>query len=167
MRRRPNAQRKALSRIGLALAFLFVGTASRGAPPVYKVLSRAELLQKKAQPCTLIHVWATWCVPCIDELPKFLTFLSKHPKVTPVILDISEPYVQDQFSKKWLTQLAPPFTTYLKPGGKDKAYFSAIESPWANRLPYNALYDGGKLKGRWLGTQDFTKFGAELTRLCQ
>lgn len=166
MRRRLNGPRSRAKRFLLGVA-LACAPLSAGERPIYKNLSKAQIKAMKKKPCVLFHVWATWCVPCIDELPKFLTFVSKHPKVTPVILDISMPYVQDNFSKKWMTQMSPGFTTYLKPGGDDQAYYQAIESPWPNRLPYNALYDDGKRKGRWIGTQDFNKLGAELTRLCR
>ncbi len=149
----------------LALALLPGPAKAADSKPV--TLSIAEISQAKQKSCALFHVWATWCVPCIEELPKFLKFAAAHPKVTPIILDISAPYVQDNFSKKWMKQLKPPFPTYLKPDGEDKPYLEAIEKPWPNRLPYNALYDKGKRKGRWMGTQDYAALGPELTRLCQ
>jgi thiol-disulfide isomerase/thioredoxin len=150
-----------------ALALLLACLPSFAAGPAPQVISRAELAKLKQKPCALFHVWATWCMPCIDELPKFLKLVAAYPKVTPVVLDISAPYVQDNFSKKWLAQLAPPFVTYLKPEGDDKAYLSVLENPWPNRLPYNALFVKGKRTGRWMGTQDPAQLGKELTRLCQ
>lgn len=172
MRQRRNAQRNASGlQLGAGHLFLIavIGCASlwAAAKPVYKVLPKDKIADLKMKPCTLFHVWATWCVPCIEEMPKLLTFLSKHPKVTPIIIDISEPYVQDNFSKKWMKQLGPPFTTYLKPGGANKDYLDAIESPWPFSLPYNALWDEGKRKSRWLGTRSLDRLEADLTRLCR
>lgn len=151
----------------LGFGLLFYSAALR-AGPVYEVLPKDRIPKQKLKPCALIHVWATWCTPCIEELPRFLAFVTKHRKITPVIIDVSSGYIQEQFSKKWLKQLAPPFVTYLKPDKEAESdYLSAIESPWPGKVPYNALYDRGKKKGRWLGTLDFAKDGPAIARLCR
>ncbi len=169
MRRRQNEPRRVLRALSLLLLWWVVGAASLEAQerPKQQFLPKAKIAEYKKKACTLFHVWATWCLPCIDELPKFLLFVAKHPKVTPIVIDVSIPYVQNNFSKKWMEQLAPPFTTYLKPAkGTDQNYLATIEKPWPNQLPYNALFDDGKRKGRWLGTLNLETFAGELTRLC-
>jgi thiol-disulfide isomerase/thioredoxin len=165
MRTSKSAHRWGLS-VGLGL-LLLSPVSAWPAGPAYEILPRARIAKEKLKPCALIHVWATWCVPCIDELPKFLSFVANHRKINPVVIDISGGYVQDNFSKKWLTQLAPPFMTYLKPDKENKEYLNAIDSPWPGKLPYNGLFDRGKKKGQWLGTSDFSKLGADISRLCK
>jgi len=164
MQRSPNAPRM---RASLAACLFWLACSAHAAPAPYQDLPQAKLAELKNKPCALFHLWATWCIPCIDELPKFLAFIAKQKGITPVVIDISEPFVQDNFSKKWLKQLAPPFTTYLKPKGDAHSYLEAIEKPWPNSLPYNALFARGKRKGKWVGTQDFEKLGPEMTRLCR
>src|SRR5262245_49709476 len=31
-------------------------------------------LARELKPVTLVHFWATWCPPCMDELPKLVRF---------------------------------------------------------------------------------------------
>lgn len=39
-------------------------------------INRQELLSGR-EPLIYVHLWATWCAPCIHELPELLTFASK------------------------------------------------------------------------------------------
>lgn len=38
----------------------------------------------------LLHFWATWCPPCIDELPELVAFAKEHEAEGVVLLPISE-----------------------------------------------------------------------------
>ena len=40
-----------------------------------------ELFLNKSNDTTyIIHFWATWCVPCLKELPEFNEFVDKHAR---------------------------------------------------------------------------------------
>lgn len=41
----------------------------------------------------MLHLWATWCVPCREELPQLAAFLKKEPQlpIVPVALESGEP----------------------------------------------------------------------------
>lgn len=64
---------------------------------------------------TLVHFWATWCVPCREELPKLLARLPEleaHGRVVLVSLD-KEAVALDRYRKQ--TQLQ--FSSLLAPSG--------------------------------------------------
>lgn len=136
-------------------------------------IAKQQLLPQKAipnikkGPCTFLHVWATWCTICIQEMPELLKFLATQKKVKPVILDVSAPFVQEQFSKKWMNTLNPPFTTYRKPAGDEDKYLFAIDRYWSGALPYSALYQKGVQKKVWVGQLDTTELKNYLTKECR
>jgi len=129
-------------------------------------LPSAKFKALKQEPCTFIHGWATWCSICIQELPQLLRFLSDNKRIKPVVIDLSDRYSQENFSKKWMLHLAPPFKTYLRPSGNESAYRNALDKEWSGALPYSALYNNGKKKKVWLGSLNFTRLSEEISALC-
>ena len=150
----------------LLIAATSFGDSKKSSKHRMEVLPAKKIAGIKKLPCTFLHVWATWCTICIQELPSMLQTLAGMRGVNPVILDVSAVFVQENFSKKWMANLAPPFTTYLKPDGGDEAYLKAIDANWSGALPYNALYHKGKLIKTWIGELDQKKMVAEIATLC-
>ncbi len=114
------------------------------------------LLHKNTDTVYVINFWATWCVPCVEELPHFLTvaqdmrkqpvkfiFVSldfpknKETRLIPFIKDkhIDEKVVllNDPNSNKWINQVnegwsgAIPATMIYK---KDNRFFREGELPY-------------------------------------
>jgi thiol-disulfide isomerase/thioredoxin len=50
----------------------------------------------------VLNFWATWCVPCIQEIPEIAEFAKAHPRVTVigVALDAENPAKVKQFAAK-------------------------------------------------------------------
>lgn len=127
--------------------------------------ARIPALLKKD--CTFVHVWATWCTICIQEMPQVLKFLAATKVVHPVIIDVSDPMVQKNFSRQWMKNLAPPFAVYEKPPGDENKYLAVVEKYWTGSLPYSALYHKGKQKKVWLGELNLAEVKAEIPKLCR
>ena len=141
-----------------------------GAPHMasrFEVLSPTRLMQLEKEPCTFVHVWATWCTSCVQELPGLLKKLSQLKNVNPVIIDLSTPFVQESFSKRYLRKLAPTFKTFFKPEIKDSTYMSALEKNWTGELPYSAVFNDGIKKKVWKGNVNPSTLTAELGKVCQ
>ncbi|WP_166651604.1 MULTISPECIES: TlpA disulfide reductase family protein [Acetobacteraceae] len=54
--------------------------------------TKASLPMKAGKPY-MLHLWATWCTPCREELPQLAAFLDRNPDlpVIPVALDSGSP----------------------------------------------------------------------------
>lgn len=52
---------------------------------------------------TLINFWASWCIPCIDEMPDFIDFKKKHNNRQILIASFDHEEVQKKIisEKKW------------------------------------------------------------------
>ena len=72
-----------------------------------------------------------------------------------------------EFSKKWMANLGPSFTTYLKPAGNEEEYLNAVDKAWSGALPFSALYHKGQRKKVWTGVIDLTKLKEDVDSLCR
>ncbi|MCF3935500.1 TlpA family protein disulfide reductase [Acuticoccus sp. M5D2P5] len=49
----------------------------------------AALSDLVGREATIVHLWATWCAPCLDELPALAAFLDAHPERADDIVIVS------------------------------------------------------------------------------
>lgn len=132
----------------------------------YPVLPLSDLKKEVQRSCVLVHIWAAWCAPCIEEMPKFLRFFEKEKNVYPLIIDTSAKFAQDSFSKPWMKNLAPQFKVYRKPASSDQALIQAIGISWPKALPFSALYSFGKKKKEWVGQTSLEELHKVFQELC-
>jgi len=144
-----------------------MGSISSSASEGPQRLPASQIPAFQKQPCTFVHAWATWCSICVTELPNVFKSLASLKKVNPVVIDLSSPFVQENFSKKYVAKLAPPFKTYLKPPGSEAVYMSVLEPKWTKELPYSALFHRGKRVKVWVGALDLPKLEKEIELACK
>lgn len=115
----------------------------------------SELVNKKDGKTRVVNFWATWCKPCIDELPSFIQaqeapeynntefifvsvdFQSKHQEVKDKIKELhlegtlvhlNEPGNDwiDELDKNWSGAI--PYTMVILPDGKKVYHYDWFES---------------------------------------
>ena len=92
----------------LALAPLLAAAACGGSPEPLDAASVAapldldalvaELAPEPAARPTLVNFWATWCAPCIGELPALAEVAAEHDddvRIVTVALDLAQPFNPD------------------------------------------------------------------------
>jgi len=109
-------------------------------------------LQKRLQgmnnKTVVVNFWATWCVPCVEELPGFeqlnKLYASKNVKVILVSLDFTSriesnviPFIQNRKIKSevWHITDSDPNT-----------WINQIDSSWSGAIPATVIYDSSHRK---------------------
>lgn len=78
------------------LLFLAVGLMAQHKPAVYKIDDLLKRIHNKSDTVYVVNFWATWCKPCVAELPEFeklnikATHTNQKLKVLLVSLDFKE-----------------------------------------------------------------------------
>ena len=111
--------------------------------PVYNFDELEPLLNLKNDTTYIINFWATWCQPCIEELPYFeelndYTF-GKKMKVILVSLDFKKqletklvPYINEHKVRSEVVVLSDPASN---------TWIPKIDSNWSGAIPITILYN--------------------------
>jgi thiol-disulfide isomerase/thioredoxin len=97
----------------------------------------------------IINFWATWCTPCLEELPS-LNKLAKDFQEDIVVIGINSDYEESEIKiKKFLAQRGIAFPNFHDKDNKIADDF-LIKS-----LPVTLIYVNGSIKELIKGTKDF------------
>jgi thiol-disulfide isomerase/thioredoxin len=114
---------------------------------------RAVTPQVSGRPSTIVHFWATWCVPCREELPQLVAYARTHR--IPLITVANDRSFDDV--DRFLRERSLSVDVLLDRDGK----FGRANH--ADKLPTTLIYDArGNVKERFTGAQDWRAY--ELNR---
>lgn len=112
----------------------------------YNYNSLEPLLNKKDGKTYVINFWATWCKPCVDELPVFekinTSFKYKNVEVLLVSLDFPDqvadqliPFIKEKNIKSNVVLFDDP---------NQNVWINKIDSTWSGALPATIIYNKEK-----------------------
>jgi thiol-disulfide isomerase/thioredoxin len=157
------APRRPGLRLGLTLApFLLAPliAAAAGAPLSLRSAGPAEIAALPRQPgarATVINVWATWCVPCRQEMPELLD-VARAYRDRGLRLALVSADFDGAAARRFLARRGVTGPAWLKSGG-DQAFIDALDRRWTGSLPATFVYDrNGRLLEFWEGRADRARF---------
>ncbi|HEV8604163.1 MAG TPA: redoxin domain-containing protein [Tepidisphaeraceae bacterium] len=114
------------------------------------------LAKNDSKKLLLINVWATWCGPCVNELPELVTMNRMYRKRPFELITISmdDPKKQEQ-ALEMLNKLHVSATNYIFSSDKRDALVEALDAKWPGPVPHTILVaPGGKVIYRQTGEFD-------------
>jgi len=163
---------KSLVFVTVALLALVAGLALRGTDTPTGAAQPAAIATAFQTPLStgkvlVVNFWATWCVPCLREVPDLLKleseFESRGVKLIGVAVDDPAPgAVQvEQFRRKYF----PAFLTYARTGPEMDELASVIDPTWNEVVPTTYIIDRrGKAVARIQGKKSLEEFRTALEK---
>ena len=106
-----------------------------------------DLAQYKGR-VVIVNFWATWCPPCIEELPSLLAMQSEVPNVT--VLAISQDEDKDAYARFLLDNHVTLYTLRDPSARIPRLYGTA-------KIPESYVIDrNGILRRKFVSAQDWT-----------
>ena len=132
-------------------------------PQPVTVADIQKLTKDPSAKAILVNVWASWCMPCREELPALVQLQhelgDQGLKLILVSADFDVP--MDKLTT-FLAGQGVDFPTYLKVE-KDQDFMKALSSDWAGAIPVTFLYtNDGELFDFWEGMATKDVFTAKV-----
>jgi peroxiredoxin len=124
-----------------------------------KVIDQAgikELARNDSKKLRLVNLWATWCGPCVHEMPELVTMnrMYRNRPFEMITISVDQVEKKDQ-ALEMLTKLHVSSTNYLFAADDKDKLAEALDAKWEGPLPYTLLIaPGGKIIFRKAGEID-------------
>jgi len=139
---------KALLTILIVPLFFLVSHAQK--VEVIRVPDLERMIHNKEDNIVLINFWATWCKPCVTEMPHFEA-LSEHPDYSDVIVKlISIDFVENLESKveRFIRKRNIRSEVFLIDNVDYNFWIDKVDETWTGTIPATLIVHGksGKRK---------------------
>ena len=113
----------------------------------------------------MVNLWATWCIPCVEEFPHIMELKKKYNDEFELIFVSGDFDEAKEEAREFLKSQEVDFTTYFKVGN-DNEFISTFSDTWSGALPYTVIYDkNGEISAEWEGKAEYEKFESELLKV--
>ncbi len=111
--------------------------------PVLDLAGLKARVVERNKPLTLVAVWATWCVPCIKEMPELAEFFTHHSGEGLDVLGLCTDDKAEMGPKIQgvLDKVKVPFSMALLKPETEETFFEELGVEWDGGLPATVVFD--------------------------
>jgi thiol-disulfide isomerase/thioredoxin len=143
------------------LACAALGARAVAAPPLIPATA-AEVMEVVRRPgarAVVVNVWATWCVPCVEEFPYLVRLHREHGGQGVRLVLVSADFGPDRERQvvEFLERQGVDFPSYVKLGD-DMQFIDTLAPRWSGALPATLIFDSsGTLRELWEGASTYAR----------
>jgi cytochrome c biogenesis protein CcmG/thiol:disulfide interchange protein DsbE len=105
-------------------------------------------LNKLRGQVVVLNLWASWCAPCIEELPSLLEMQQRMPEIKVVAISLDQ---DDDVYRRFLTKHNVHLVTVRDPDGRINALYGTAQ------IPETYVIDRqGVLRRKFVSAQNWT-----------
>ena len=115
---------------------------------------------------TVLNFWATWCIPCRDEMPRYIRLARELGASAVRVIFVSTDFPEDAPEvRQFLMRYGVTGVAY-RLNGSEAALSSALGGKYSGALPATALFGSdGTVIEFWEGTRSYSSLKARISGL--
>jgi len=119
---------------------------------------QTHLATFKGKKPVLVNIWATWCLPCVEEFPYIMDLKQQYGEAFELVFVSADFEEARAEATDFLKEQGVDFTTFFKQG-KDNDFIAGISEKWSGAIPYTLIIDiNGVIHTEWEGKADYQDF---------
>ena len=104
-----------------------------------------SLLSEETEQLTIYNFWATWCTPCLKEMPDFEKFAKDHPEVKLIFVSLDRKSVWDSKVPQVIEELGISNQVLLVEPQADLNWRFRVSENWKlMSIPVTLMVEGKK-----------------------
>lgn len=157
-----------IRRVGVigAVAFALMTFATFGARaeaplPAVNGAKLKQVVAKYRGKVVVLNFWATWCGPCVAELPELARLQKNYGSrgVQVVLVSIDDMSARSAAAKKLKSIGATTTTNLIVADGASESTVRSILPDWQGAVPMTVVFSrSGKITDRMLGGREYAEF---------
>ncbi|MFO7774675.1 MAG: TlpA disulfide reductase family protein [Candidatus Hydrogenedentota bacterium] len=111
-----------------------------------------EVVEEGQGTVTVVNFWATWCPPCLNEMPHLVEFYETHggDGVTFISVTADAPRTIDSAVAPYMTREDIPFHVYVMDGIQPPDVAEGLDIDFRGALPVTVIFDQeGDVAAHW------------------
>lgn len=119
---------------------------------VIKYPDLAKLISTPSDQNKVINFWATWCRPCVKELPQFLSLYEKYNDQNLELSLVSFDFVEDLENKlkPFVAKKNIKAKVYLLDETDYNAFIDKVDPAWSGAIPATLMIAKGNTKRKFI-----------------
>ena len=109
----------------------------------------------------LVNFWASYCLPCLEEIPALQALQTKHAGSVDVVFVATDPPDSGEHVQRVLGRRHLKLTSFIVENEDPDPFIHLIDDVWQGEMPYTVVYDrDGRVDKKLPGAQTAATFEA-------
>ncbi|HUP21541.1 MAG TPA: TlpA disulfide reductase family protein [Thermoanaerobaculia bacterium] len=129
-----------------------------------------QLLEHRRGQVVLVNLWATWCIPCVQELPDLSLLQERYGDRGLQVIGVSfdDPSRLDTRVRPFFAEKAPTLISYLQTEADQYTFVTPLDPDWVGAMPTSFFIDrAGKVAKSHAGRMLYRDLEREVLRLLE
>ena len=109
--------------------------------PTYNFEEFESSLLNESEKIYVINFWATWCAPCVEELPHFTKLAKQHKDVEVILVSLDMPNMKETQLIPFIKKKKINTKVVLLDDPRSNVWIPKIDENWDGAIPATLIYN--------------------------